>query len=111
MGYTEEQAASETTVHLQGPVFENSFRRAQAYASKSGAAINLTVTRERSGWIVAWNWNRGTSWARGGRRTRLSQNAAGAFAAEKWAALAAWLEKVEPVRTGLPGDWTCGSAA
>jgi hypothetical protein len=95
------------TIELKGPCFEKSVRRAQAYATKETAAVSLSVHRERNEWAVSWSWKRGARWTREHRRTRLSESEAGAFAAAKFGALVAWLERVEPQPAGLPDTWTC----
>lgn len=72
--------------------------RETRYASGSnGGAVNLTVSREATGYLVAWNVKRGRGWAKGWKRTTKTEQDAFAFAIEKWPTLIAWLEKLEPV--------------
>lgn len=95
------------TIELKGPATESSFRRAHAYARRTGGpAIALSVHRERDGWTVSWNTNRGAGWSRGWTKSRLTQEQAGEFAATKWVVLLRWLARVEAKRGGLP-NWTC----
>lgn len=65
-----------------------------------GGSVTLEITRERHGrsvtYTVSWGVNKGSGWKNWRKPSFRSEEAAVAFANEKWAACVAWLAKVEP---------------
>lgn len=80
------------------PASPNAITRGHCYArGELGGAVDLRVDCERGVWRISWAVNRGGGFGRGWKTTRATEAEAWGFAAPKWAALVAWLEKLEPV--------------